>query len=35
MGCFLDVQARYVRFKAFRRDLPLHAWIFTDEIVVK
>lgn len=34
LSCVVNVSARYVRFKAFRRNLPLHAWLFTDEIVV-
>lgn len=34
LSCVMDESARFIRFKAFRRDLPLHAWLFTDEIVV-
>lgn len=35
LSCLVDARARYVRFKAFRRDMPFHDWLFTDEIVVK
>ena len=34
LGCVLNVSARYICFKAYRRDLPQHEWLFTDEIVV-
>ena len=34
LPCILNGTARYVRFKAFRRDLPFHDWLFIDEIVV-
>lgn len=34
LPCVLDAEARYVRFKAFRRRMPFHDWLFTDEIVV-
>lgn len=34
LSCVLNESARYVRFKAFRRDIPFHSWLFTDEVVV-
>lgn len=34
LSCVMDESARFIRFKAFRRDMPLHAWLFTDEIIV-
>ena len=34
LPCIMNGTARYVRFKAFRRDLPFHDWLFIDEIVV-
>ena len=34
LPCVINGNARYVRFKAFRRDMPFHDWLFIDEIVV-
>lgn len=35
LGDFTDVRARYVRFKAQRRNLQYHDWLFLDEIIIK
>ena len=35
LGDFTDVQARYVRFKALRKNLQYHDWLFIDEIIIK
>lgn len=34
LGCVLTGQARYVRFRAFRRSMEFHDWLFTDEIII-
>lgn len=35
LGDFTDVQARYIRFRALRNDLPYHDWLFLDEIIIR
>lgn len=34
LGDFIDVQTRYIRFKALRKNLQYHDWLFIDELII-